>query len=499
MPVHRSTPAAMELWMRGAQALSVVESNGCRIDKTYLDTAITEVSKRIADLEAQVRSDKHFAIWRRRFGDKTKPTSYDQLAAVVYRELGFTSSKKTEGKKRESAAKESLAEVDLPLVRNFIAAAELRKARDTYLVGIRRELVQHDDGCWYVHPSYSLNTVITFRSSANSPNYTNIPNRNPEIAEIVRRCYIPRPGHQIGEFDYGQNEVRISVEYNQDPVLREYVCDPTKDMHRDMACQIFKLKPKQVPKALRTLVKGDYVFATFYGSYYKQTAKALWDAVDSEHLKLEGSGVTVRQHLTDLGFTELGNVDKDNPDEPEPGTWAAWIRHIDDDFWNKRFKGYAQWKRDWYEAYLRDGGFIMLTGFAVNVPLDKKQVVNAPPQGTSFHCLLWSLIKLIEWLQKYRMRTVMIGEIHDAMTGDVDPRERDDVFHAASDIMTNQIKKWAPWLTVPLVAEAECCPIGESWFHKHALKEVGSSYVPANLEKWEKAHGAWALQCPDEQ
>ncbi len=57
----------------------------------------------------------------------------------------------------------------------FIKAAELRKARDTYLVGIRRELVQHDDdGCWYVHPSYNLNTVITFRSSADQPSYQNL-------------------------------------------------------------------------------------------------------------------------------------------------------------------------------------------------------------------------------------------------------------------------------------------------------------------------------------
>jgi len=495
VPVHRSTPAAMELWMRGAQALSIVESNGARIDKTYLDTAITDVSRRIADLEAQVRSDKHFAIWRRRFGDKTNPRSPDQIAAVVFQDLGFKSKAKTVGGGRESATKAALTEVGIPLTQNYIAASELSKARDTFLTGIRRELVQHDDGCWYVHPSFNLNTVITFRSSANSPNYQNQPNRNPEIAEMVRRCYIPRPRHQITEIDYGQHEGRTPCPYTKDPVLIAYMSDPNSDIHYDMACQIFKLKRGQVSKALRNLVKSKYVFATFYGSYYGLTARDLWDEIDSQHLKLEGADVTVREHITALGFTELGLTE----DEPERGSWAAWIKSIDEDFWGKRFKVYAQWKRDWYDAYLRDGGFTMLTGFAVNAPLDKKQVCNSPCQGTGFHLLLWSIIKLTDWLKKYKMRTRIIGEIHDSIEKDTHPVERDDVFHAAGDIMVNQVKKWAPWLNVPLVAEPETCPIGESWFHKHALKEANGVYVPANMDKWEKFHGPWALQCPDEQ
>lgn len=481
--------------MRGAQALSYVESSGCRIDKTYLENALSETSKKIADAEAQLRSDKHFNLWRKRFGDKTKPTSYDQLAAVVFRDLGFPSRGTTASGDRESAAEAAFEGIDIPLVRSFITASKLRKARDTYLTGIQRELVQHDDGNWYVHPSYSLNTVITFRSSCSAPNYTNIPNRNPEVAEIIRRCYIPRPGFQLTELDYGQIEVRIPCCYHSDPVLMAYVCDPTKDMHRDMACQIFKVKPKQVSKALRALVKGAYVFATFYGSYYGLTARALWEGIDNAKLTLEGSEVTVREHLTNVGFQVLGGEDKD--EEPEAGTWAAWIRSIDEDFWGKRFKVYAQWKRDWYEAYLRDGGFQMLTGFAVNFPLDKKQVTNAPVQGVSFHCLLWSLIKLVDWLKKYKMRTCVIGEIHDAINKDTHPAERDDVFHAAVDIMTNRIKTWAPWLNVPLVAECETCPIGGSWFEKYSLTEVEGSYVPASMDKWVKANGPWEMQVCD--
>lgn len=490
MKLHVTTPEAYRFWLEGAAALSRVESNGCRIDKTYLEHAITDTSAQIAEAEAALLADKDFRYWRRRFGDKTRPGSYDQLAAVVFGDLGFKAKRKTASGDRDAADAAAFEGIDIPLVKHYFTAAKLRKGRDTYLYGIRREMVQHSDGLWYVHPSYNLNTVVTFRSSCSDPNYQNIPNRFPLIAEIIRRCYIARPGQQLGEVDYGQIEVRIPCCYCHDPVLMAYVNDPTKDMHRDMACQLFFLKPKQVSKALRNLVKGAYVFATFYGSYYGLTCRDLWEGVVSQGITVDGTDIPMRDHLADNGIRELGD-----PDDPQKGTWAAHVKAIDDDFWGTRFKIYAQWKRDWYDAYLREGGFTMLTGFAVRAALDKKQVCNSPIQGSGFHCTLWSMTQLDNWLRKYRMKSCVIGEIHDSINGDFCPRERDDVLHAAHDIMTKRIKKWAPWLNVPLVVEPEVCPIGGSWFEKQALKESADGrFVPADDGKWEAKHGPWAKQ-----
>ena len=58
-------------------------------------------------------------------------------------------------------------------------------------------------------------------------------------------------------------------------------------------------------------------------------------------------------------------------------------------------------------------------------------------------------------------------------------------------VMTEAIKKWATWLNVPLVVEPEACPIEGSWFDKHVLVRTGAGWVPADLAKWEKKHGAW--------
>lgn len=493
MKLHVTTPEAYRFWLDGAVALSQVEANGCRIDKTYLEHAITDTTAQIQDAEAQLLSDKDFRYWRRRFGDKTRPGSYDQLAAVVFGDLGFKAKRKTALGGRDAADAAAFEGIDIPLVKHYFTAAKLKKGRDTYLYGIRRELVQHSDGLWYVHPSYNLNTVVTFRSSCSDPNYQNQPKRNPLIAEIVRKCYIPRPGRHLAECDYGMLEAKTPCPYCKDPVLMAYVSDPNSDMHYDMACQLLKLKRHQVTKAIRNMVKSAYVFATFYGSFYGLTAPNIWEDIDQENFKLEGSDVTLRQHLTSWGMTELG--DPTDLSNTQPGTWLAWVKSIDQDFWGNRFKVYAEWKNRWYDAYLRDGGFTMLTGFAVHAPLDKKQVCNSPCQGTGFHLTLWSMIQLNNWLRKYRMNSCIIGEIHDSINSDLDPRERDDVFHAAREIMTKKVMKWAPWFNVPLLCEPELSPIDGSWHDVKAMKEsADGTFVPADEGKWVAKHGPWAKQ-----
>lgn len=504
---HVTTPEANRFLLEGSIALAEASGGGARIDKDYLESAITAVDARIRESDAALRACPEFRAWRRRFGEKTNTAAPAQMSAVVFGELGYKAKKQTETGDRDSAEQSAFEGIDLPLVKHYFTAQKLRKGRDTYLYGIRREMVQHADGLWYVHPSFNLNRVATFRSSSDSPNYQNIPARNPTIAEMVRRCYVARPGRQLGEIDYGQIEVRVPCPYTFDPVLMDYVCDTSKDMHRDMAAQVYKLKPKQVSKAARSVVKNAYVFATFYGSFWGLTARDCWEAADFQKLTVEGEFVpdgvdeagkpktrplTLREHLTRVGFTELGlGGHGDEITDPPPGTFAAHVKAIDEDFWGRRFAVYAEWKRKWWADYVRDGGFTMLTGFACHHPMDKKQVCNAPIQGVAFHLTLWSMIQLTKWLRKYKMKSQIIGEIHDCINFDMDPRERDDVFHAAVHIMTESVKTFAPWLNVPLTTECEACPVDGTWFDKYALTDKSGVFVPVNMEKWEKKHGAW--------
>lgn len=484
-----------------------MEATGVRVDRAYLEKSIQDTQTKIRDIEMQIRADPIYLKWQRRYGDKTNVGSPEQLSTVVFGELGYKSQRVFKGreegeKKRQSASESALEGIDLPFVKLYFQAQKLRKAYGTYLRGIQREMVQHDDGHYYVHPSYNLNTVETFRSSCSDPNYQNNPTRNPEIGELVRRCYIPRPEQQLGELDYGQIEVRIPPCYHSDPTLMSYVCDPSKDMHRDMAAQIFMISTKQVSKDSRSIIKNKMVFPTFYGSYFGQIAPSVWDAIDRQKLVLEGVTVpdgkggqrpkTVREHLAEKGITELGACDPEQ--SPVKGTFEAHMQEIEDHFWNVRFPVYTAWKKSWLEAYHRNGGCRFLTGFIMKGPHKKNDIINYCIQGVAFHCSAWSMNRIVNFLRRYKFRSRVIGEVHDSINFDMHPRERDDVIHTANRIMTQDIKAWATWLNVPLIAEPELCPLGMSWFDKMALKESDGVWVPGDQAKWEKKYGPWERQ-----
>ena len=126
--------------------------------------------------------------------------------------------------------------LEIPELNNLLQIRKLKKNRDTYLNGFLREQVNG-----YIHPSFNLHLVRTFRSSANSPNFQNIPIRDKESMQLTRRALFPRPGHQLLEIDYGQLEVRIAACYNQDKQLIHDIVQG--DMHGDMASQIFMINP----------------------------------------------------------------------------------------------------------------------------------------------------------------------------------------------------------------------------------------------------------------
>lgn len=471
-----TTPDAYRLLLDGSLALAEIERAGVRVDKEYLDAAFVKADAEIKALEAQIRDDPDFRLWQRRFGTGVKLSAPEQLSDVLYKDLGYKPKELTASGKRGKADEAALEGIDRPLVKLYFAAQKLRKGRDTYLTGIRREMVRDARGHWRVHPSYNLNTVTTYRSSCDSPNWQNIPKRQKAMADMIRRCYVPRPGHQLVEIDYGQAEVRVAACYNRDRNLIRYVSDPTTDMHRDVARKLFFLgRDEPVPKGARNLAKANFVFAEFYGDFYPRVAQKSWEIMGYQ--KLEAApGESLYQRLAANGVSKLGACDPDQ--DPRPGTYEHHVQKIERWFWDVQFPEYKQWKRDWYDAYRRYGGFQMHTGFAVDVALSRNDVVNYPIQGAAFHCLLLALIKIVRWLKKHKMRTQVIGEIHDCVVLDVHPAELDDVIAYVRWAMVEHVPRAWDWIIVPLEASVEIAPVDAPWLDVKECELKNGSWVP---------------------
>jgi DNA polymerase-1 len=311
---------------------------------------------------------------------------------------------------------------------------------------------------------YGLNKAITYRSASELVNFQNLPIRDPKSGKLIRSLFIPRDGHVLVEIDYSGIEVRIAACYNEDPVLVDYISDPTKDMHRDMAAKIYCCTKDQVNKLTRYFSKNQFVFPEFYGSYYIDCARNIWEMIKRHHLEVEGT--PLYRWLEQRGIYKLGACDPKKT--PRKGTFEHHIKEVEEQFWQV-FNVYASWKKRWYKQYLREGQFATLFGFLIQGIMKRNEAINYPIQSTAFHCLLWSLIQLEKSLRMRKMRTKIIGQIHDSIVADVPVNELDDYLVLASSIMTERIRKERDWLIVPLEVEAEACGVGESWHHKKKI------------------------------
>lgn len=432
----------------GIQVLCDVERNGMCLDVRYCQEQAALLDQRIVLLEQAMREDAVGVVWRKMHSTPNYGSG-PQLAQVLFDGMNVPCLVYTESGK-PSYSEAAFSHVDLPIVKLFKKLKELEKIKNTYLEGFMRETVG-----WTLRPSFNLHTTCTYRSSSDSPNFQNIPVRNPMIKKLLRSAIRARKGNRIVEVDYSGLEVNISACYHKDPVMIKYLTDPSSDMHKDMAAQLYCLPLEQVTKEIRTYAKGCFVFPAFYGSYWRSMAPDLWDA----RVCKAADGALVAVYLEQAGYGTLG-------DPKEATGYYGWVRSVDRDFWEKRFRVYGAWRKRIYEDYLEQGQIISHTGFTYGGYMDFRSVINYPVQGSAFHCLLWSLIHLNAEIKARGMRTLLIGQIHDSIVADVPGEEFEDYCALVHRICEVEIRKTWDWIIVPLKVEIEASGVNGSWYEK---------------------------------
>ncbi|MFA5934966.1 MAG: DNA polymerase [Candidatus Paceibacterota bacterium] len=462
MNIHPQTSEAFQLLMKGTLALARAERQGIRIDMEYVNRKKQQLTNKIENLEEEFRETQFFKDWQRSSRTPINIGSNPQLAKYLYEVKGIKIQKETKTGKGSTDEK-ALKQMGIPELDYLIKIGQLEKIRDTYLDGYTREQV---DG--YLHPFFNLNTVVTYRSSSSQPNFQNIPKRDEYAMQTVRSAMFPRPGHQLLEIDYSGVEVRINGAINQDKNLIRYINDPTTDMHRDVAIQLFKLdeydEKIEGHKLLRQAAKNGFVFPQFYGDWYKsctenvacnwgELPKSKWKAGQGVRL----NGGTISDHLISKGITSFEQ-------------FTQHLKVMEADLWQNRFPEYAKWKDLYFAKYQKTGYIDLLTGFRCQGVMNKKQVCNYPGQNGGFMCLLWSFIEADRIMVEEQWDTKLIGQIHDSILLDVLPSELDHVVKTLYRITCRDLPKAWKWLNVPLDIDMELCKVDQPWSKKEKYK-----------------------------
>jgi DNA polymerase I len=462
---------AYQLFHKGSFALSRMERNGIRIDTEKLDRSIADLSKRIEKINRELAAHPTYDLWKKEYGEKANLSSREQLGYILFDHLGYEYKGEKTKSGRYKADDEYIHGTGDEFAKRILQLEHLKKAKATYLEGIRSEVV---DGL--MHPFFNLNTVITYRSSSSNPNLQNFPIRDPEMGRIIRSCFIPRDGHVLIEIDFSALEFRIAACVWDDPNMIAYAADPTKDIHRDVAAKCYLLKKEHVSKDSRYCGKNGFVFPRLYGSYHKQIARNMWEMIREKKLRAgKDDALPMKKHLEKRGIKTLGDCDPKT--EARSGTFEYNIKAVEEWF-DSEFHVFRDKKEQWIRDYRQRGWFQMVTGFVISGLHNNNFLLNAPIQGPGFHCLLWCAIQMQKWLDKWNMKTLAVGEIHDCLLFDAPVDEVQDVLNAAKDIMTNRIRKAWPWIVVPMGVEVDVVDEGKSWADKAPWEEVNGTWQP---------------------
>jgi len=456
----RMTPTqldAYQLMHDGALALADVEANGMRIDTDYLTQTKKEVTEKIKKLEQSIRETDVYKALRKRFGQRVKLTSPKQLARVLQEDFNKTLAVSSKG--NDVLDEDALTSLNMPYCDSLLDIKRLRNLLTKYLEGVENEVV---DG--FIHSVFNLHLARTFRSSSDSFNFQNIPVRNKMISKLIRSAFVPRSDEYVLiEIDYGAQEFKVAACFWKDPDLLSYASDPSKDIHRDCAAEAFMLSKDQVTKDARYCGKNMVVFPELFGDFYLNCAKSMWNAIEKMNLKTV-DGVPMYDHLAANGITSLGALDTKK--KTQFGTFEHHIKQVEKTFY-EWFPVLAERQDEWWNRYLQVGGFPLMSGFWIDGIYSRNFLFNCPVQGPAFHLLLWSLIRLVRWTQKHKTKTKIVGQIHDSIIADVHRSELHDYLALAKEVMTTKATAANPWVTVPLLVEAELCE--ENWYDKKPI------------------------------
>jgi uracil-DNA glycosylase family 4 len=437
--------------MESAINLVKAQENGIRTDTAGVVNSKIILSKDMAALENQIQKMAIKAGWSK--GVQFRPSAAADISRLLFDIMGYTSTKTTTAG-GQSTDKEVLEKIKDPIISPLLEWKKLQKLRDTYLNGLVVEVV---DGL--MRAFFNLYTVVTYRSSSNNPNFQNVPKRDERSLKIIRSLLYPHYGQKLNEYDYKGIEVVAAACYCKDRNLINYVSDPKTDMHRDTGIELFMYEdnPQDFQKADRQVAKNKFVFPQFYGSYFELDAPPLWEMCSKEaraNLKLHGV-----RNLKD--FTEH-------------------VQEIEYSFWNDRFPEYAQWKKDTYKFYLKHGYLDSLTGFRYYGPMRKNEALNICIQGSAHHVLLRTFNKISDVIADKKLKTKLIGQIHDSMLPSVEPEEENYIDKMIWYYGTQEIRDDFKWIIVPIEIEKSGGQVNESWAE---MQELGLLSINGRIIK----------------
>jgi len=367
------------------------------------------------------------------------------IALVEYGNLVLP---KTEGSEKEGSKKQVYSTTDAvltplagenPLIDYVLGRREAKKLEGTYIDPVLEMPLLFVDGL--LHPTYGTMFTATLRHSSSQPNIQNFPKRqHKELRSMIK----PPPGYVWLACDMGQLEARVYAMITKDAMLCSSII-ADEDIHTFWLTHILGEYPdyvdrlmdktgqteeKKIMKEGRNIIKGDFVFATFYGAIPETCA--------------DRTGIPL-----------------------------SLTKQFVDSFWG-RYKGAYEWVKRQRIEYKETASARTLTDRVRYGTLDGNKIINTPIQATAADLVIDAQNELSAYARETGDWAIHPRiNIHDDLGFFV--RDEDDEIERCVKIIAESMTKVRfPWQIVPLTVEVQ---MGYDWAHLEEIAVIKGDYV----------------------
>ena len=403
-----------EIEMPLVPVLSRMEANGVKIDTENLQQISEAFGVEIHKIEEEIYKAA---------GMPFNIASPKQLGEVLFERLRIDEKAKKTKTGQYATGEDVLQKLSHkhPIIQMILDYRSFTKLKSTYLDALPA-LVNPKDGL--IHTSYNQAVTATGRLSSNNPNLQNIPVRTEKGREI-RRAFVPRSeAYTLLAADYSQIELRIIAHLSQDPAMVNDF-NLGHDIHAATAAKVFHVPMDQVTKEQRSRAK-----AVNFGIIYGMSAFGLAERME-------------------LSRSEAADIIKKYFEE-----YAGIKEYMNRSIALARERGYAETILG-RRRYLRDinSSNSVVRGFA------ERNAINAPIQGSSADMIKIAMIGIHQELERLKMQSKMILQVHDELVFDAHLDELDTLKSIVNDKMVNALP-----LSVPVLVEVNT---GNNWLEAH--------------------------------
>ncbi len=307
-----------------------------------------------------------------------------------------------------------------PIIKEILEFRQLNKLKSTYVDALPQTVIEKTEK---IHTTFSQSITTTGRLSSSHPNLQNIPIKSEE-GQRIRQAFIPQKKYSLLACDYSQIELRVMAELSKDKNLCEAFIS-NEDVHTTTASNIFNAKLEDVSRDMRNKAKM-VNFGIIYG--------------------ISAFGLAKRLNISRNEASEIINQYKSSYPDVQNYLMST-IKFAEKNEYVETITGRRRYIRD-----INSNNKMIKAGA-------ERNAINAPIQGTAADMIKIAMINIESLLQKERVKTKMLLQVHDELVFDLWPEEKEYLLPKIEKLMKSAIP-----MKIPIVIQSG---IGRNWLEAH--------------------------------